>query len=118
MSLYLSVYHVSLPDPCNPYLAFSVMLSAGLDGVDNKTPVPDPVSMDLYDLTRVELEEMDIASLPHDLFEAIHVAGRSEFLKNALGADVHKKLIETKLAEADKFRLHVSHFDLQEHLKL
>ena len=107
------------PDPtCNPYLAFSVMLSAGLDGVDNKTPVPEPVSMDLYDLTPVELEEMDIASLPHDLFEAIHVAGRSEFLKNALGADVHKKLIETKFVEADKFRHHISEMDLREHLKL
>jgi glutamine synthetase len=107
------------PDPtCNPYLAFSVMLSAGLDGVDNKTPVPDPVTMDLYELTAVEREELDIPSLPHDLYEAVQVAEHSKFLKEALGAHVHEKLIETKLGEIDKFRLHVSHFDLQEHLKL
>jgi glutamine synthetase len=107
------------PDPtCNPYLAFSVMLSAGLDGVENKTAVPEPVTMDLYDLTPDELDDLGIASLPHDLSEAVHVARHSDFLKKALGDHVHEKLIETKLAEADKFRLHVSHFDLQEHLKL
>ncbi len=107
------------PDPtCNPYLAFSVMLSAGLDGVDNETPIPDPVSMDLYELTAVEREELDIPSMPHDLYEAVHVAEHSEFLKEALGVHVHEKLIETKLTEIDKFRLHISHFDLQEHLRL
>ena len=107
------------PDPtCNPYLAFSVMLSAGLDGVENKIPVPDPVSMDLYELTALEREELDIPSLPHDLHEAVQVAEQSKFLKEALGAHVHEKLIETKLSEIDKFRLHVSPFDLQEHLRL
>ena len=103
---------------CNPYLAFSVMLSAGLDGVENKTPVPDPMTMDLYELTAVEREELDIPSLPHDLFEAVRVAEHSDFLRSALGAHVHDKLIETKLSEVDKFRLHVSDFDLREHLKL
>ena len=107
------------PDPtCNPYLAFSVMLSAGLDGVENKTPVPDPVSMDLYELTALEREELDIPSLPHDLHEAVQVAEHSKFLKEALGAHVHEKLIETKLSEIDKFSLHISQFDLQEHLRL
>ncbi len=82
------------PDPtCNPYLAFSVMLSAGLDGVDKKAPVPDPVSKDLYELTPVEREELDIASLPHDLYEAVQVAEHSEFLKDALGTHVHEKLM-------------------------
>ena len=110
---------IRFPDPtCNPYLAFSVMLSAGLHGLENKTEAPDPVTIDLYHLTPMEREEMGLASLPHDLFEAVHVAAKSEFLKEALGAGVHQKLIETKLVEADKFRLHVSEFDLQEHLKL
>ena len=94
------------------------MLSAGLDGLDKEMACPEPMSMDLYSLTTVEREEMDIAALPHDLFEAVHVAEHSEFLKTALGAEVHKKLMETKLIEADKFRLHVSEMDLREHLKL
>ena len=89
-----------------------------MDGVENKTQVPDPMTMDLYELTAVEREGAGIASLPHDLYEAVQVAEDSPFLKEALGDHVHEKLIETKLAEIDKFRLHVSHFDLQEHLKL
>ena len=114
-----AAFGLRFPDPtCNPYLAFSVMLSAGLDGVENKTPVPDPVTMDLYEATPAELEELKIVSLPHDLHEAVHVAAHSEFLKGALGDHVHEKLIDTKRAEIDKFRLHVSQFDLQEHLKL
>ena len=103
---------------CNPYLAFSVMLSAGLDGLTRKTPCPEPMTMDLYQLTTVEREEMNISALPHDLFEAVHVAERSEFLKEALGEDVHRKLVATKLVEADKFRLYVSPMDLDEHLML
>ena len=103
---------------CNPYLAFSVMLSAGLDGLAKKTECPEQMSMDLYGLTTVEREEMNIDALPHDLFEAVRVAEHSEFLKDALGEDVHRKLVETKLVEADKFRLYVSQMDLEEHLML
>ena len=103
---------------CNPYLAFSVMLSAGLDGLANKAECPEPMTMDLYKLTTIEREEMDIAAMPHDLFEAVHVTDSSDFMKEALGEDVHRKLVETKLVEADKFRLHVSAMDLEEHLVL
>jgi glutamine synthetase len=103
---------------CNPYLAFSVMLAAGLDGLANETACPDPMTIDLYQLTTVEREERGIDALPHDLFEAVHVAEKSGFLRSAIGEDVHAKLIETKLIEADKFRLHVSPFDIQEHMVL
>lgn len=103
---------------CNPYLAFSVMLSAGLDGLENKAECPEPMTMDLYKLTTIEREDMDIAAMPHDLFEAVHVTDSSDFMKEALGEDVHRKLVETKLVEADKFRLHVSAMDLEEHLVL
>ncbi|MEE2668983.1 MAG: glutamine synthetase family protein [Gemmatimonadota bacterium] len=103
---------------CNPYLAFSVMLSAGLDGLSKKTECPEPMAMDLYQLTTVEREEMNITALPHDLFEAVKVADGSQFLKEAIGEDVHRKLVETKLVEADRFRLHISKKDLDEHLML
>lgn len=103
---------------CNPYLAFSVMLSAGIDGLENKSECPEPMTMDLYKLTTVEREEMKIEALPHDLYEAVHVMDGSAFMKEALGEDVHRKLVETKLVEADKFRLHVSAMDLEEHLVL
>ncbi len=103
---------------CNPYLAFAVILAAGLDGVDRKMPCPEPMTMDLYHLTPVEREELNIASLPHDLFEAVKVTERSDLVKDTLGEDVHSKLIETKLNEVEKFRMHISGFDLQQHLVL
>lgn len=107
------------PDPtCNPYLAFAVMLAAGLDGLERGLECPEPMTMDLYKLTPVEREEMGIASLPHDLFEAVHVAENSDFIRETLGEDVHAKLIETKLNEADKFRLYVSPMELEEHMVL
>lgn len=107
------------PDACcNPYLSFSVLLAAGLDGVENQTPCPDPLTVDLYKLTAMEREEMKVGSLPHDLYEAARVAEDSDWLKGAIGAELHGKLIEAKVYEADKFRLYVSPLDLEEHLIL
>jgi len=103
---------------CNPYFAFATMLAAGLDGLDRELECPEPMTIDLYGLTPVEREEMGISSLPHDLFEAVRIAEQSEFLRETLGEDVHKKLVETKLVEADKFRLYVSPLDLEEHMVL
>ncbi len=103
---------------CNPYFAFAATLAAGLDGWDRSLLAPDPMTLDLYGLTPMEREEMGISSLPHDLFEAVQVAERSDFLKKALGEGVHRKLVETKIMEADKYRIYVSPLDLEEHMVL
>jgi glutamine synthetase len=103
---------------CNPYFAFATMLAAGLDGWDRGLEAPDPMTIDLYGLTPMERDEMGISSLPHDLFEAVQVAERSDFLKSALGEEVHTKLLETKVMEADRYRLYVSPLDLEEHMVL
>jgi len=102
----------------NPYFTFATMLAAGLDGVDRALKVPDPMSIDLYGITPMQREEMGIKSLPHDLFEAVRVADGSTFLKETLGESVLAKLLETKLNEADKYRLHVSSLELEESLHL
>ncbi len=107
------------PDACcNPYFAFAVMLAAGLDGVERELQCPDPMTIDLYSLTPIERAERNIESLPHDLFEAVAVAERSDFLKRTLGEEVHQKLVETKFSEAEKFRVYISPKDLEEHLVL
>ncbi|MGH7544629.1 MAG: glutamine synthetase family protein [Gemmatimonadota bacterium] len=103
---------------CNPYLAFALMLSAGLEGLDRKLALPDPMTRDLYRLTPVEREHLKIHSLPHDLYEAIQVGERSELLRSTLGADVVDKLVETKLGDFEKFRTYISPRDLQQHLDL
>lgn len=102
----------------NPYFAFAAMLAAGLVGVDGKLDPPEPMSIDLYGLTHMERDEMGINSLPHDLFEAVKVAEGSSFLKEVLGEVVASKLVETKLAEADRFRLHVAPREWEEYMVL
>ena len=103
---------------CNPYLAFAAMLGAGLSGLDRKLECPDPMTQDLYDLTAVERERLEIRSLPHDLYEAIRVAENSELLNNTLGKEVMSKLLETKLADFEKFRTYISPLDLEHHMEL
>jgi glutamine synthetase len=103
---------------CNPYLAFSAMLAAGLDGLDRKLPLPDPMTSDLYELTPLEREKLGVRSLPHDLYEAIQVAESSELLRICLGEDIVSKLLETKLADDENFRLYISPLDLERHLEL
>ena len=103
---------------CNPYLAFAVMLAAGLKGLDDKMPLPEPVIDDLYDYTALEREQKSIASLPHDLYDAIQAAAGSELLRETIGAEVLDKLLETKLAEYDGHRMHVSQREFEEGINL
>ena len=94
------------------------MLAAGLDGLERKLPLPDPMTRDLYELTPVERERLGVKSLPHDLYDAIRVAEESELLTNALGEVVLNKLLETKLDDFEKFRLYISPLDLERHMEL
>jgi glutamine synthetase len=103
---------------CNPYLAFATILAAGLDGLERKLPLTDPMTRDLYELTAVERERMGVRSLPHDLYEAIQVAENSELLARALGEVVLAKIVETKLADFEKFRTYISPLDLEQHMEL
>ncbi len=103
---------------CNPYLAFAVMLAAGLDGFERKLPLAEPMTRDLYELTAVERERLGVQALPHDLYEAIRVAESSELLAKTLGEDVLNKLLETKLADYERFRLYISPLDLEQHMEL
>ncbi len=103
---------------CNPYLAFAVMLAAGLDGIERKLPLAEPMSRDLYELTPVERERLGVGALPHDLYEAIQVAEASPLLAESLGEDVLNKLLETKLVDYEQFRLYISPLDLERHMEL
>jgi glutamine synthetase len=103
---------------CNPYLAFSTMLAAGLDGLDRKLTLADPMTRDLYELTALEREKLGVQSLPHDLYEAIQVAEGSELLAKTLGEDVLRKLLETKLADFETFKLYIAPLDLERHMEL
>jgi glutamine synthetase len=94
------------------------MLSAGLKGIDEKMSLADPVSDDLYHYTPLQREQQGIESLPHDLYDAVHAAADSAVIRETLGDHVLDKLVETKLAEYEAHRLHVSVKEFEESINL
>ncbi len=107
------------PDPsCNPYLAFAVMLAAGLEGIENKYELPDPIEEDIFDMNPSERQAHGITDLPGNLYAAILETEKSELVRKTLGDHVFDKFIENKKIEWDSFRTHVSQFELEKYLPL
>lgn len=101
---------------CNPYLAFTVMLAAGLKGIREGYRLPAPVEEDVVQWTQSEKLARGIEELPTSLGEAIHVAEKSSFLKESLGEHLFKSLIENKKIEWENYRRHVSTFEIKKDL--
>ncbi len=105
------------PDPsCNPYLAFAVMLGAGLEGIEKKYELPDPIEEDIFEMTPAERSQKGITELPGNLYAAIQETEKSELVKRILGDHIFDKFIENKKVEWDKYRTHVSQFEIEEYL--
>lgn len=105
------------PDPaCNPYLAFSVMLAAGLKGIKENYQLPPPVERDIYEMSAEERDKHCIANLPGSLVEATMLMEQSELVKECLGNHVFEKFIENKKIEWDKYTLQISNFELENYL--
>jgi glutamine synthetase len=107
------------PDPaCNPYLAFAVMLAAGLEGIENDYELREPYQGNIYELAEAERERLGINTLPEDLYEAIKMAEKSDLLRKTLGDHVFEKLIENKKVEWAKFKSQVTSYELDEYLPI
>lgn len=107
------------PDPaCNPYLAFAVMLAAGMKGIEEGYKLADPIEEDIYELSASRRKEMGISQLPGSLIEAIQLTEKSEIVRGALGDHIFNKFIENKKAEWDMFRMHVSQYELDKYLPI
>ncbi|MEE8443075.1 MAG: glutamine synthetase, partial [Dehalococcoidia bacterium] len=107
------------PDPaCNPYLAFSVMLAAGLEGVVNEYEVPDPVEENVYQMTEAERERRGIGTLPGSLREALHLTEKSELVRKTLGDHVFNAFIKNKQIECDNFDAQVTDYELNRYLPI
>jgi glutamine synthetase len=105
------------PDPaCNPYLAFSVMLAAGLEGIEKGYEVPAPVEENVYAMSQEELDKRGIGTLPASLYEAILLAENSEVVKKALGDHVFEAFIANKKIEWDEYRTQVTEYELKKYL--
>jgi glutamine synthetase len=103
---------------CNPYLAFAVMLAAGLDGIENERPLPPPVEENVFEMSAAERTRRNIEMLPGSLMEAIEVAEKSDFLRSALGNHVFESLIANKKIEWERYRRHITDFELNEYLPI
>ena len=105
------------PDPaCNPYLAFSVMLASGLEGIEKGYECPEPIEENVYIMSEEERNRRGIGTLPASLYEAIILAENSEVVKKALGDHVFTKFIANKKIEWDEYRTQVTEFELKRYL--
>jgi glutamine synthetase len=105
------------PDPaCNPYLAFSVMLAAGMAGIKNKYELPPPTEKDVYLMSAEERASEGIKSLPGSLIEAIALTEKSELVREALGDHIFSNFITSKKVEWDRYRVHVTEWEWKEYL--
>ena len=107
------------PDPaCNPYLAFSVMLAAGLEGIEKEYQVPDPVEENVYKMSEEERKKREIGTLPASLWEAIQLTEKSEVVRKALGEHVFHAFIKNKKIEWDQYRIQVTEYELKKYLPI
>lgn len=107
------------PDPaCNPYLAFAVILAAGLEGIKKKYPLRNPVEKNVYLMTEEEREALGIGRLPEDLWEAIQMSEKSSLVKEVLGDHVFHKFITNKKIEWENYRAQVTSYELERYLPL
>jgi glutamine synthetase len=107
------------PDPsCNPYLAFAVMLRAGLDGVRRNLTVPSPVEENLYEFDAAMLARHNVQMLPGSLREALDELERDELVRDTLGPHVYERFMEAKRQEWEDYRLRVSSWEIDRYLEI
>ena len=107
------------PDPaCNPYLAFAVVLAAGLRGIEDKYDLPPELTANLYEMTPEERLAEKVEALPGSLDEAISCMERSELLAETLGEHVFEWFIRNKRAEWDAYRTQVTPFEIERYLPI
>jgi glutamine synthetase len=107
------------PDPaCNPYLAFSVMLAAGLKGIDEGYELPPEATDNIYEMTDSERLARGLMQLPGDLHDAITEMERSDLVADALGEQVFEYLLRNKRAEWDQYKSYVSPYELERYLPI
>ena len=105
------------PDPtCNPYLAFAVMLRAGLDGIEQGLVPSEPVGENIYQLDRESLGSEKIDILPTSLWEALDELKKNPLLQEVLGKHLYERYIDIKTKEWDEFKMQVTSWEVNKYL--
>ena len=106
------------PDPaCNPYLAFSIMLAAGLEGIEGRYELPPPSEQNVAEMSESMRLEAGIETLPQDLSHAIELAHGSDLVRSALGEDIFEKFIQNKKIEWANYHAQVTGYETELYLK-
>jgi glutamine synthetase len=112
-------FEIRSPDPaCNPYLCFSVLLAAGLQGIEEGLEAPDPVEENVFHMSEEERKQRGIGTLPANLGEAIALTENSKLVRKALGDMTFEAFIKNKKIEWDNFRVQVSDYEKKTYLPL
>jgi glutamine synthetase len=107
------------PDPaCNPYLAFSVILAAGLRGIEEGYELPPEAEDNIYEMTQAERRAAGIGSLPRNLDEALAEMEESELVAEALGEHVFDYFLRNKRVEWDEYRSQVTPYEVEKYLPM
>jgi len=108
----------SVDPAANPYLALSVLLAAGLDGIKNKLEAPAPVDRNIYVMSKEEREEVGIIDLPATLAAALDLLKTDEVIVNALGEHLFEHFVEAKEIEWDIFRTQVHPWERDQYMSV
>jgi glutamine synthetase len=108
------------PDPsANPYLAFTAMLAAALDGIDRGLACPKPVNdINVYELSAEDRKRLNIEQLPGSLLEAMVELDKDAVIKDAIGPALYESFVRAKEAEWDEYRTRVTDWELQRYLEV
>ena len=105
------------PDPaCNPYLAYAVLLAAGLKGIEEGYELGPELTENLAEMTPSQAAKAGIGQLPSSLADAVNVMEGSELVAEALGEHVFEWFLRNKRAEWSAYKTHVSQFELDRYL--
>jgi glutamine synthetase len=107
------------PDPSsNPYLAFTTMLAAALDGIERKLECPKPLNqVNVYELTDEERKSLGVEELPGSLGEALHELEADAVIKNSLGATLYEAFVRAKWEEIEEYQMKVTDWELERYLE-
>jgi glutamine synthetase len=107
----------ALDPACNPYLAYSLILAAGMAGIEGEYRLEEEVSTDIFELTDEERHAKGIQFLPTSLSDALDVMEGSDLAREALGEHIFEWFLRNKRAEWNDYKSQVSQFELDRYLK-
>jgi len=107
------------PDPaCNPYLAFAVMLAAGMRGITDEYELPPEADSNLFEMSEAELAKLGIDVLPQSLSDSLRVMEQSSLVQEALGEHIFEWFLRNKRSEWRAYKTHVSAFEHDRYLRV